>query len=154
MGLNHHMGKLGLLTVSLLGSRASQPLTSSMSPEALKCFALKGLEIEGSIQKLLQRHQVSVPVPCGWCSCWVSANIPGGGETSSWEGQGWLRGYPRTAWGLCLSSPSCRNEEPEAPRGKVSGLRSKAGDLRHAGGSLVQFWPQNKHRGLLSIRPY
>lgn len=50
--------------------------------QALKCLALKGLEIEGSIQKLLQRHQVSVPVSCGWCSCWVSANIPGGGESS------------------------------------------------------------------------
>ena len=95
--------------------------------QALKCFAFKGLEIEGSIQKLLQRHQVSVPVPRGWCSCWVSANIPGGGEISSGEGLGWLRGYPRTAWGLCLSSPGCRNEEPEAVGGlSRGGVRQKS----------------------------
>ena len=93
---------LGLLTVSPLGSRASQPLTSPMSPgnptarlrQTLKCFALKGLEIEGSIQKLLQRHQVSVPVPCGWCSCWVPANIPGRRRDKLIEGLGWLHGYP------------------------------------------------------------
>lgn len=47
----------------------------------LKCLALKGLQIEGSIQKLLQRHQVSVPVSRGRGSRWVTANIPRGGET-------------------------------------------------------------------------
>lgn len=48
----------------------------------LKCLALKGLQVEGSIQKLPQRHQVSVLVSSGWCSCWFPTNIPGGGETA------------------------------------------------------------------------
>lgn len=80
----------GVPSRTLLCRTTAHPLTRSLYfqltpwPDpgrhcpALKCLAFKSLEIEGSIQKLLQRHQVSVPVSCGWCGCWVTANIPYG----------------------------------------------------------------------------
>lgn len=76
----------------------------------LKCLALKGLQIESSIQKLLQRHQVSVPVSRGRCSRWVTAHVPRGGET--------VRGG--LAWPLaqgCMGSDPSRSAiEMKSPR--------------------------------------
>lgn len=63
-------------------SPASATARASWALPTLKCLALKSLEIKGSIQKLLQRNQVSVPISCGRCGRWVTANVPGGEETS------------------------------------------------------------------------
>lgn len=48
----------------------------------LKRLALEGLQVEGGIQKLPQRHQVSILISSGWRGCWFPANIPGGGESA------------------------------------------------------------------------
>lgn len=68
----------------------------------LKCLALKGLQVEGSIQKLSQRHQVGILVSSGWCSCWVPANIPGGRESA--------KGRTRSS---CTLSPELEGETQE-----------------------------------------